>query len=140
MSGTAGVLGPVSESSRALLTLAPRETPGATRRVLTADELMAPPREVVLPTLEKIPVEHRFLADDREAIALAEILVKSDIAVVEDCEKSGRDATKYLLLTLQRWIRDHGGASIQRRFDLDLTLSTGWLTTRMSEGRKAHST
>jgi len=27
------------------------------------------------------------------------------------------------LLTLQRWIRDRGGASIQRRFDLDLTLS-----------------
>ncbi len=123
MSGTAGVLGPVSESSRALLTLAPRETPGATRRVLTADELMAPPCEVVLPTLEKIPVEHCFLADDREAIALAEILVKSDIAAVEDWEKSGRDATKYLLLTLQRWIRDHGGSSIQRRFDLDLTLS-----------------
>jgi hypothetical protein len=73
--------------------------------------------------LEKIPVEHRFLADDRKAIALAEILVKSDIAVVEDWEKSGRDATKYLLLTLQRWISDHGGASIQRRFDLDLTLS-----------------
>jgi hypothetical protein len=84
---------------------------------------MAPPCEVVLPTLEKIPVEHRVLADDREAIALAEILVKSDIGVVEDWEKSGRDATKYLLLTLQRWIRDHGGASIQRRFDLDLILS-----------------
>ena len=65
----------------------------------------------------------RFLADDREVIALAEILVKSDIAAVEDWEKSGRDATKYLLLTLQRWIRDHGGASIERRFDLDLTLS-----------------
>jgi hypothetical protein len=54
---------------------------------------------------------------------LVEILVKSDIAAVEDWEKSGRDATKYLLLTLQRWIRDHGGASIQRRFDLDITLS-----------------
>src|SRR5271157_5258867 len=112
MSGTAGVLGSVSESSRALLTLAPRQTPGATRRVLTADELMAPPCEVVLPTLEKIPVEHRFLADDREAIALAEILVKSDTAAVEDWEKGGREATKYLLLTIQRSIRDHGGASI----------------------------
>jgi len=123
MSGTAGILGPVSESGRALLTLAPRETPGATRRVLTADELMAPLCEVVLPTLEKIRIEHRFLADDREAIALAEILVKSDIADVEDWEKSGRDATKYLLLTLQRWICDHGGASIRRRFDLDITLS-----------------
>ncbi len=123
MSGTAGILGPVSESGRAVLTLARRQTPVATRRVLTADELMAPPCEVVLPTLEKIPTEQRFSADDREVIALAEILVKSDIAVMEDWEKSGRDATKYLLLTLQRWIRDHGGASIQRRFDLDLILS-----------------
>jgi hypothetical protein len=42
---------------------------------------------------------------------------------VEDWEKSGGDAAKYLFLTLQRWIRDHGGASIRRRFDLDLTLS-----------------
>jgi hypothetical protein len=73
--------------------------------------------------LEKVPTEQRFSADDREVIALAEILVKFDIATVNDWEKSGRDAIKYLLLTLQRWIRDHGGASIQRRFDLDLTLS-----------------
>jgi len=123
MSGTAGILGSVSESGRAVLTLAQRETPVATGRILAADELMAPPCEVRLPTLEKIPTEQRFSADDREVIALAEILVKSDIAVVEDWEKSGRDATKYLLLTTQRWIRDHGGASIQRRFDLDLTLS-----------------
>jgi PRTRC genetic system ThiF family protein len=91
--------------------------------VLATDRLIAPPCEVVLPTLEKLPTEQRFSADDREVIALAEILVKSDIAAVEDWEKSGRDAIKYLLLTLQRWIRNHGGASIQRRFDLDLTLS-----------------
>jgi len=123
MSGTAGVLGPASEGGRAVLTLARWETLVATRRVLTADELMAPPCEVGLPTLEKVPTEQRFSADDREVIALAEILVKSDIAAVEDWEKSGRDATKYLLLTLQRWIRDHGGASIQRRFDLDLIFS-----------------
>jgi hypothetical protein len=84
---------------------------------------MAPPCEVLLPTLEKVPVEQCFSADDREVIALAEILVTSDIAAVEDWKKSERDATKYLLLTLQRWIRDHGGVSIQRRFDLDLTLS-----------------
>jgi len=73
--------------------------------------------------LEKVPTEQRFSIDDREVIALAEILVKSGIAGVEDWEESGRDAVKYLFLTLQRRIRDHGGASIQRRFDLDLTLS-----------------
>ena len=123
MSGTASVLNPVSAGGRVLLTLAPRQTPVATRRVLTADELMAPPCEVVLPMLKNVPTEQRFSADDREVIALAEILVKSDIAAVEDWEKSGKDPTQYLLLTLQRWIRDHGGASIQRRFDLDLILS-----------------
>jgi hypothetical protein len=123
MSGTAGVLGSVSESGRAMLPVARRETPRRPRRVLAPDRLIAPPCEVVLPTLEHVPVEQRFSADDREVIALAEILVTSDIAVTEDWEKSGRDATKYLLLTLQRWVRDHGGASVQRRFDLDLTLS-----------------
>lgn len=123
MSGTPGILDPVSEGGPAVLTLARWETPVATRRVLTADELVAPPFEVVLPTLEKVPTEQRFSADDREVIGLAEILVKSDIAAVEDWEKSGRDATKYLLLTFQRWIRGHGGVAIRRRFDLDLTLS-----------------
>ena len=38
--------------------------------------------------------------------------MKSDIATVEDWENSESDATKYLLLTLQRWIRDHGGARL----------------------------
>jgi len=123
MSRTADVLGPVSEGGGAMLSLAWRETPGTARRVLATDRVMAPLCEVVLPTLEKVPTEQRFSADDREVIALAEILVKSEIAVVEDWEESGRDATKYVLLTLQRWIRDRGGASIQRRFDLDLTLS-----------------
>ena len=123
MPGTADGLGSIGESGRPMLALARRETPHTARRERTTDGLMAPPCEVALPTLEKVPTEQRFSADDREAIALAEILVKSEIAVVEDWEESGRDATKYLLLTLQRWIRDHGGASILRRFDLDLTLS-----------------
>jgi len=73
--------------------------------------------------LERIPIEQRFSADDRELLTLAQILVKSDIASVEDWERSGRDAAKYLSLTLQRWIRAHGGVAIDRRFDLDLTLS-----------------
>jgi len=123
MSGVAAVLGPISESSGAVFALARRETPFATRRSPTADLLMAPPCEVVLPTLERIPTEQRFSGDDRELLALAEILVKSNIAVVEDWETSGRDAAKYLSLTLQRWLREHGGIAIDRRFDLDLTLS-----------------
>jgi len=123
MSATANVLSTLGEGGRAMLPLACWETSPSTWRVPAASQLMAPPCELVLPTLEKVSTEQRFSTDDREVIALAEILVESDIAAVEDWESSERDATKYLLMTLQRWIRDHGGASIQRRFDLDLTLS-----------------
>jgi hypothetical protein len=84
---------------------------------------MAPPSPVGLPSLEGVNTEQHFLADDCEAVGLAEILVTSKIAAVEDWEKSGREPTKYLLLTLQRWIRDHGGGAIDRRFDLDVTIS-----------------
>ncbi len=123
MSATANVLSTLGEGGRAMLLLARWGTSTATWRIPAANQLMAPPCEVVFPTLEKVPTEQRFSADDRAVIALAEILVKSDIAVAEDWEKSGRDATRYLLLTLQRWVHDHGGEAIQRRFDLDLTLS-----------------
>lgn len=123
MSRTADVLGPSRQGSRAMLSLAQRKASPPAGRILTAEQLMAPPCHVVLPSLANISVEQRFLADDRETIALAGILVKSGIAVAEDWDKSGRDPTKYLLLTLQRWISAHGGASIRRRFDLDLTLA-----------------
>ncbi len=124
MSGTANVLSTVGEGGRAMLPLARWETPRPSWRVpAAAYQLIAPLCEVVLPTLEEVSTEQRFSADDREVIALAEILVKADIAAVEDWEKSGRDATRYLLLSLQRWIRNHGRTSIQRRFDLDSTLS-----------------
>jgi hypothetical protein len=123
MSGTADVLGAGGEGRRAMLTMARRETPLATRRIAAAHKLMAAPCGIGLPSLANVPHEQRFSADDREVIALAEILVKSGIAAAEDWSKRERDANKYLLLTLRRWIRTHGGSAIDRRFDLDLTLS-----------------
>jgi hypothetical protein len=93
------------------------------RRIPAACQLMAPSTNVVLPLLENNSAEKRFLADDSEALVLAEILVKDGIAVPEDWHKSERDATKYVLLSLQRWLRDHGGAAIDHRFDLNVTLS-----------------
>ncbi len=83
---------------------------------------MAPQCGVVLPRLDEIPLEHRFVADDREGIKLAEILVDCNIGVAEDWDASNSDPTKYVTLTLQRWIRDHGGAAIERRFDLEILL------------------
>jgi hypothetical protein len=123
MSGIANVLGAGGEGRRAMLTMASRETPLAARRISATEKLMAAPCGIVLPRLSGVPIEQRFSADDKEVVASAEILVNTDIAVPEDWERSGLDATKYLLLTLERWIRMHGGSAIDRRFDLDLTLS-----------------
>jgi hypothetical protein len=123
MSGTANIFGTGGKSRRAMLTMASGETAIATRGISAADKLMAAPCGIGLPSLASVPTEQRFSSDDREVIALAEILVKSDIAGAEDWSKSERDANKYLLLTLRRWIRTHGGSAIDRRFDLDLTLS-----------------
>jgi hypothetical protein len=106
-----------------MLTMASGETAIATRGISAAHKLMAEPCGIGLPSLASVPTEQRFSADDREVIALAEILVKSDIAAAEDWSKSEREVTKYLLLTLRRWIHTHGGSAIDRRFDLDLTLS-----------------
>jgi hypothetical protein len=123
MSGIANRLGAVREGSRSVRSLSRRETPSSARRSPATNLLIAAPCELVLPSLETIPVEYRFLSDDHELLTLAEILVQSNVAVAEDWEKSGRDATKYLSLSLQRWMREHGAAAIDRRFDFDLTLS-----------------
>ena len=123
MSATADGLGPISESGRAVLALARWQAALTARSIVTADQLMAPKCGVVLPRLNEIPVEHRFVADDREVITLARTLVQSNIGMAQDWEESKRDPTKYIGLTLQRWIREHGGSAIERRFDLEITLS-----------------
>ena len=117
------MFGSAGESGRAMLAITPREIASATGRIVTAEQLMAPECGVVLPRLSKIPLEYRFLAHDQEMIALAEILLESDIGAVEDWDKSNRDATNYVKISIQRWIRDHGGVAVERRFDLEVTLS-----------------
>ena len=88
MSGTAGVLSLVGESDRTMFAMAPWASTSTSRRVPTAEQLMAPECGVVLPRLNEVPVEHRFLADDRETIRLAEILVTLGIGAVEDWSQS----------------------------------------------------
>ena len=100
MSGTANGVGTRGKSSRAMLTMASGEAVFAARRISAANKLMAARCGIVLPCLTNVSSEQRFSADDREVIALAEILVKFDIAVYEDWLRSGRDATKFLFLTL----------------------------------------
>lgn len=123
MCGIAVSSGNLGKSSRAVLPLASRKTSAAARRIAATNKLMASTCGISLPSLADLPAEHDFSTDDREVIGLAETLVQSDIAVPVDWERSGRDPTKYVLLILQRWIHDHGGAAIDRRFDVDVTLA-----------------
>lgn len=113
----------LGKSGRAMLPVANRTTPAATRRITAASKLMAGACGISLPSLVDLPGEYRLSGDDREVIKLAETLVQCNIAASEDWERSGRVPARYVLLTLERWIWDHGGAVLDRRFDLDLTLS-----------------
>lgn len=105
---------------------------------LSASDLMAHRCDIGLPLLDEISAEQHFVADDREAIALAEILVRSGVAIAEDWARSERNPIKYLQLTLQRWVSIHGGAAIDRRFDLDLVLSDRLID--YSDGRAPEGT
>ena len=73
MSGIAAGLGFAGESSGAVFALARRKAPSNTPRSPATDLLMAPPCELVLPTLERIPLEHSFAADDRELLTLTRL-------------------------------------------------------------------
>jgi hypothetical protein len=119
-----------------MLPLAGGETDLAARRISAANKLMAAPCGTGLPSLANVSPEHRFSADDRELIALAETLIKCDVGIPADWEKSRRDPLKYLLLTLERWIQLHGGSAIDHRFDLDLTLSDGLVDYSDERGPK----
>ena len=136
MPRTADMFCTSGEGGRTVLALAQRKTSPTSRR-LSASDLMAPRCDIGLPLLGKISAEQRFLADDHDAIALAEILVSKGIAIAEDWARSERDAIRYLQLTLQRWLGIHGGAGLDRRFDLDVTLSDrliDYSDERASEG------
>ena len=77
-----------------------------------------------LPRLTNVPTTQRMIAGDQLAMALAESLVKLDIALPEDWNKAEHDPTSYIRITLERWIDAHGGAAIRRRFLLTAAIST----------------
>jgi hypothetical protein len=64
-----------------------------------------------------------MVADDRLAVMLAKSLVELDIAVPGDWKKAERDPTSFTRLTLERWIKAHGGSAIRRRFLLVASIS-----------------
>jgi len=77
----------------------------------------------LLPRLAGIPPIHRMVADDRLAVMLAKSLVELDIAVPGDWTRAENDPTSFTRLTLERWIKAHGGSAIRRRFLLVASIS-----------------
>jgi hypothetical protein len=86
-------------------------------------QLMAPGTGLLIPRLDGIPLIHRLVADDPLAVMLAETLVELDIAVPGGWKRAEHDPTSFVRLTLERWIRAHGGHAIRHRFLLSAAIS-----------------
>jgi len=84
---------------------------------------MAQGTGLLLPRLAGVPPIHRVVADDRLAVMLAKSLVELDVAVPGDWTRAEEDPTSFTRLTLERWIRAHGGSAIRRRFLLVASIS-----------------
>ncbi len=85
-------------------------------RLAAAGQLMAPGTGLLMPHFEGVPLVHRLVADDHLAVMLAKALVELDIAVPGDWTRAEGDPTSFTRLTLERWIKAHGGPAIRRRF------------------------
>jgi hypothetical protein len=64
-----------------------------------------------------------MVADDRLAVMLAKSLVELGIAARGDWKRAECDPTSFIRLTLERWIKAHGGSAIRRRFLLVASIS-----------------
>lgn len=119
-----------SGSSRSL---AKREGAFASTGLAAAD-LMGVGRQLAIPRLDGVLLEHRFSAGDMASIALAQTLLELGIALADNWVAANRDPRAYVLRTLERWIAAHGGDASKRRFDLYATLTDS--LDEFSEGRQ----
>jgi hypothetical protein len=110
-------------STRCRTTGPQQNTACSTDRAVATANLMASGTQLLIPRLNRIPIEHRYHAGERATIRLAQVLVELDIADPNDWRRVGRDPTKYVQATLNRWIDLHGDRTIRRRFCLLLMLS-----------------
>ena len=92
-------------------------------RMASSAQLMGQGSGLLIPRLDAVPLVHRLVADDRLAVMLAKALVELDIAVPGDWKRAERDPTSFIRLTLERWIKAHGGSAIRHRFLLSAVIS-----------------
>lgn len=85
--------------------------------------LMAPGSGFVIPVLEGIPAEHNFTAGNRAFVALARTLLELGLADAADWKLAHQDSASFVQVSLDRWVKAHGGEAIDRQFELGLTLT-----------------
>ena len=124
MPGTATCSRSVRHRSRGEHAHSQPHTTRCPTRLVTTPQLMAPGTGLLIPRLDGVPVVQRLVADDRLAVMLAKALLVLDIAIPGDWKKAECDPTSFIRLTLERWIRKHGGIAIRHRFLLSAVIST----------------
>jgi len=82
--------------------MAEGNAPSPSAGVAAAVDLMGMGSQLVMPSLEGVPLEHRFSAGDQAAVALARTLLGLDIAKPEDWPIADHDPTAYGLAAADR--------------------------------------
>lgn len=100
-----------------------RHTVVSPSRIGAAIELMAPGNGFVIPVLKGMPAEHNFTAGNRAFVALARTLLKLGLADPADWKLAHQDSASFVQVSLDRWVKAHGGETIDQRFELGLTLT-----------------
>jgi len=94
-----------------------------TARMASTACMMASGTHLLIPRLDRVPLEYHYHAGERAAIRLAQTLLELEIADARDWRQVRRDPTEFVQVTLNRWIDLHGGKALRRRFCLRWTLS-----------------
>ena len=94
-----------------------------TARMAPATHMMGSGAHLLIPNLDRVPLEYHYHAGERAAIRLAQAFLELDIAEPSDWRRVRRDPTDFVQATLNRWIDLHGGKALRRRFCLRWILS-----------------
>jgi hypothetical protein len=99
-----------------------REPLGASR--LASARLMPAGCLIVIPRLDGVPPEQQLWEGEQAAARLAHSFLDADIADANHWIAANHNPFHFLKTALERWLGEHGEASIRAQFSLDVLLST----------------
>ena len=88
-----------------------------------------------MPRLDSIATAHKAWRGDRVAATIGSALVRTGMANAETWASAERDPFRFVHLSLQQFVEQHGGASIRGTFPVNLTL-TGTMNEYSSGDRE----